>query len=159
MGGTPGYVAPTPGLTPPDFSIWSIPPLEAPLPPGLPASLRYRPPTGRATQMRAAIERQAQLLWAQVPLAPPPQAPQMVPPLCQPLPSSGSQPATPYQQVVQPPSKPKGGESPLTPLLINLWLWVVKTPMVVAGRELKAKVTTPGPPVLPREHVKGPPLG
>ena len=38
MGGMPGYVAPSPGLTPPDFSIWSIPPQEAPLPPGLPAS-------------------------------------------------------------------------------------------------------------------------
>ena len=32
----------------------------------------------------------------------------MVPPLCQPLPSSGSQPATPYQQAVQPPSKTTG---------------------------------------------------
>ena len=63
--------------------------------------------------MRAAKERQAQELWAQALLAPPPQvpllqAPQMAPPLCQPLPFSGSQPATPYQQAVQPPSKPKG---------------------------------------------------
>ena len=32
----------------------------------------------------------------------------MVPPLCQPLPSSRGQPATPYQQAVQPPSKPTG---------------------------------------------------
>ena len=40
--------------------------------------------------------------------APPPQAPQKVPPLHQPLPSSGSQPATPYQQVVQLPVKPTG---------------------------------------------------
>ena len=40
--------------------------------------------------------------------APLPQAPQMAPPLHQPLPSSGSWPATPYQQAVQPPSKPKG---------------------------------------------------
>ena len=99
----PGYVVPPPGLTPPDFSIWSIPPQEAPLPPGLPASPPYQPPVGRATQMRAAIERQAQVLPA-----PLPQAPQMAPPLHQPLPSSGSQPATPYQQAVQPPSKPKG---------------------------------------------------
>ena len=38
MGGMPGYVVPPPGLTPPDFSIWSIPPQEAPLPPGLLAS-------------------------------------------------------------------------------------------------------------------------
>ena len=38
MGGMPGYVAPPPGLTPPDFSIWSIPPQEASLPKGLPVS-------------------------------------------------------------------------------------------------------------------------
>ena len=37
-----------------------------------------------------------------------PQAPQMAPSLCQPLPSSGSWPATPYQQAVQPPSKTTG---------------------------------------------------
>ena len=36
------------------------------------------------------------------------QAPQMAPPLCQPLPSSRSRPATPYQQAVQLPSKSKG---------------------------------------------------
>ena len=40
--------------------------------------------------------------------APLPQAPQAVPLLHQPLPSSGSRPATPYQQVVQPPVKHKG---------------------------------------------------
>ena len=71
--------------------------------PSIPRATRipgYRPPVGRATQMRSAIERHIQ-----TPLL---QAPQMVPPLCQPLPSSGSWPETPYQQVVQPPSKPKG---------------------------------------------------
>ena len=118
MGGMPGYVAPPPGLTPPDFSIWSIPPQEVPLPPGLPASPLYRPPVGRATSLRAALDRQAQVLRATAPQAqalqvptsqaPMSQAPQMVPPLCQPLPSSRSQPATPYKQEVQPPSKPKG---------------------------------------------------
>ena len=118
MGGMPGYVVPPPGLTPPDFSIWSIPPQEVPLPQGLPVSPLYRPPVGRATSLRAAIDRQAQALRATVPQAPmlsapksqapPLQAPQVVPPLCQPLPSSRSLPATPYQQVVQPPSKPKG---------------------------------------------------
>ena len=108
MGGMLGYVVPPPGLTPPDFSIWSIPSQEAPLPPGLLASLRYWPSMGRASQMRVTIERQAQVLQAQVPPAPLPQAPQMAPPLHQPLPSSGSWPATPYQQAVQPTSKPKG---------------------------------------------------
>ena len=108
MGGMPGYVAPPPGLTPPDFSIWSIPPQEAPLPPGLPVSPQYRPPVGRASQLRAAMDRQAQALRATAPQASTLQAPQMAPPLCQPHPSSGSWPATPYQQAVQPPSKPKG---------------------------------------------------
>ena len=113
MGGIPGYMAPPPGLTPPDFSIWSIPPQEVPPPPGLPASPLYWPPMGRATSLRATIDRQAQALRAMAPRAPTSQAPmsqapQMVPPLCQPLPSSESQPATPYQQAVQPPSKPKG---------------------------------------------------
>ena len=128
MGGMPGYVAPPPGLTPPDFSIWSIPPPEVPLPPGLPTSPLHRPPAGRASLLRATANQWAQMLrtpgsQAQVPRAmvpqaptlsapksqaPLPWAPQMVPPLHQPLPSSGSQPATPYQQVVQPPVKPKG---------------------------------------------------
>ena len=80
--------------------------------PAIPAS------HGEGFSLRAAIDRQAQVLRAtmpQVPMppastsqAPLPQAPQMVPPLCQPLPSSRSWPATPYQQAVQPPSKPKG---------------------------------------------------
>ena len=138
MRGMPGYVAPPPGLTPPDFSICSIPPLEVPLPPGLPVSPLYRPPVGRASLLRATVNQQAQMLQtpgsqtpvsqaptsqaqalramvpqAPTPLAPKsqallPQAPQMAPPLRQPLPSSGSQPATPYQQAVQPPVKPKG---------------------------------------------------
>ena len=138
MGGMPGYVAPPPGLTPPDFSIWSIPPQEVPPPPGLPVSPLYQPPLGRASLLRAAVNQQAQVLrtpGSQTPAsqaptlqarvlratapqapppsapksqAPPPQAPQMVPPLCQPLPSTGSWLATPYQQAVQLPVKPKG---------------------------------------------------
>ena len=134
----PGYVVPPPGLTPPDFSIWSILPQEVHPPTGLPVSLLYRPPMGKASLLRAAVNQQAQVLRtpgsqtpalqaptsqaqalrAMVPRtppplapklqAPPPQAPQMAPPLHQPLPSTGSQPATPYQQVVQLPVKPKG---------------------------------------------------
>ena len=113
MGGMPGYVAPPPGLTLPDYSIWSMPPQEASLPEGLPGSPWYRPPIGRASQMRATLDRQAQALlapWSQAPgsQAPALQIPQMAPPLCQPLPSSGSQPVSPYQQAVQPPSKTMG---------------------------------------------------
>ena len=133
MGGMPGYVVPPPGLTPPDFSIWSIPPLEVPPAPGLPASPLPQPPVGRASLLRTIVNQQAQMLQTpgsqaptsqaqvlrttvpQAPMllapklqAPLPQAPQTVPPLHQPLPSSGSRPTTPYQQAVQPPVKPKG---------------------------------------------------
>ena len=118
IGGMPGYVVPPPGLTPPDFSIWSIPPPEVPPPRGLPASPLCQPPMGRATSLRAAIDGQAQAMRATAPQAPmlsapksqspPPQAPQTVPPVHQPLPPSRSQPATPYQQAVQLPVKPKG---------------------------------------------------
>ena len=108
MGRIPRYVAPSPGITPPDYSIWSMPPLESSLPEGLPGSPRYRPSIGRATQLRATLDRQAQALRAPVLQALAPRAPQMAPPLCQPLPSSGGQLATPYQQAVQPPSKSTG---------------------------------------------------
>ena len=65
--------------------------------------------------MIATVEKQAWVLRATMLWAPPPrasllQAPQMAPPLCQPLPFSGSWPATPYQQAVMPPSKPKEKE-------------------------------------------------
>ena len=116
MGGMPGYVVPPPGLNPPDFSSWSISPLEVPPPPGLPASPLHQPPVGRASLL--TLHQWAPALRAPAPQAPmpsvprsqapPPQAPQMVPPLHQPLPSSGSRPATPYQQALQLPIKPKG---------------------------------------------------
>ena len=70
MGGMPGYVVPPPGLTPPDYSIWSMPPLESSLPKGLPGSLRYQPSIGRAAQLRATLSRQAQALRAPVLQAP-----------------------------------------------------------------------------------------
>ena len=63
--------------------------------------------------MRATLVRQAQASWAlalqdPVPQAPAPQAPQMAPPICQPLPFPRGQPATPYQQAVQPLIKSTG---------------------------------------------------
>ena len=64
-------------------------------------------PTSQAQVLRATAP-QAPTPSAPKSQAPPPQAPQTAPLLCQPLPSSGSQPATPYQQAVQPPVKPKG---------------------------------------------------
>ena len=112
-GGMPGHMAPPPGLTPIDFSIWSLPPQEVPSPPGLLAFPQYQPPVGRAFMMRAAIDKKAQTLWMPGSQASTSQAlvlwaPQMVPPLCQLAASSRNQPATPYQQAVQPPSQTTG---------------------------------------------------
>ena len=109
------------------------PPQEVPPSPGQLAPPLYQPPIGKASLLRAIMDQQAQMLqtpglqtpapqapmlratapWAPMPLAPESEAPlllapQMAPHLCQPLPSSGSQPATPYQQAVQPAAKPKG---------------------------------------------------
>ena len=67
VAGMPGYVVPLPGLTPPDFSSWSLPPLEAPLPWGLPAALQGLPGIGRSTQIRATVERHTRAQLVQGP--------------------------------------------------------------------------------------------
>ena len=115
VAGMPGYVVPLPGLTPPDFSSWSLPPSEAPLPQGLPTALQGLSHVGRSIQVRATVERQAQAQLAQGPrdLAQWAQTqptsvlctPQMALPLHQPPPGW---PATPYQQAVQLPGKSTG---------------------------------------------------
>ena len=46
--GMPGYVAPPPGLTLPDFSNWSLPPPEIPPPRGLPTVPQGLPSIGRS---------------------------------------------------------------------------------------------------------------
>ena len=140
LGGMSEYVAPLPGL-----SIWSMPSLEASLPKGPVVSPQYRPPIGRAAQLRAALGRQALAL----------QAPQMAPPIHQPLPFPRGWPASPYQQAVQPPGKSSGWESPLTPLPPNLLPQVVRMPMYVGGRVLEAEMIT----AFPRKHKRGPPSG
>ena len=93
LGGMSEYVAPLPGL-----SIWNMLPLEASLPKGPGVSPRCRPPVGRAAQLRTTLSRQPLVL----------QAPQMAPPIHQPLPFPRGWPATPYQQAVQPPGKSLG---------------------------------------------------
>ena len=59
--GMPGYVAPLPGLTPPDFSNWSLPPPEIPLSRGLPAASQGLPGTGRSEMIRSAVGRHARV--------------------------------------------------------------------------------------------------
>ena len=92
--GMPGYVVPLPGLTPPDFSNWSLSPPEIPLSRGLPMASQGLPSVGRSEMIRSAVGRHARVQlvpgpWApgqQAP-APPmlvPHAPQVAPPLRQP---------------------------------------------------------------------------
>ena len=113
--GMSGYVAPPPGLPPIDFSSWRLPPPGAPTSRGLPAAPSGLPGVGRSLMLRGVADRNARAQTAQCPggLAQRaqtqsmsmPRMPQMVPPLCQPLPGWL---ATPYQQAVQPPKKSTG---------------------------------------------------
>ena len=99
--GMPGYVAPLPGLTPPDFSNWSLPPPEIPLSRGLPTASQGLPSVGRSEMIRSALGRHARVQLVPGPWAPAQRAlalPMLAPPLRQPRPS---QAATPYQQAVQ----------------------------------------------------------
>ena len=105
VAGMAGYVVPLLGLPPPDFSSWSLPPPEPPLSQGLPAASQGLSHVGRSIQVRAMVERQARAQLAQGPRGLAPRTPQMVPPLCQPLPGWLS---TPYKQAVQPPSQSSG---------------------------------------------------
>ena len=63
VAGMAGYVAPLLGLPLPDFSSWSLPPPEAPLPQGLPAASQGLSHVRRSIQVRATVERQ---VWAQL---------------------------------------------------------------------------------------------
>ena len=106
--GMPGYVAPLPGLTLPDFSNWSLPPPEIPPPRGLPMAPQGLPSIGRSEMIKSTVGRhaRAQLVvgpWAPGECAPvlpmlALSAPQVAPPLRQPQPSKA---ATLYQQAVQ----------------------------------------------------------
>ena len=92
-GGMSGLVPPPPGI-----SIWDTFPWKAPIPQQPVTSLSYRPPVGRSEWLKTALSMRG--------LVPPvPQsalAIRQLPPLPQ------GRPATPYQQVVQPPSKTSG---------------------------------------------------
>ena len=92
--GMPGYMAPLPGLTLPDFSNWSLPTPEIPPSRGLPTASQGLPGIGRSEMIRSAVGRHARVQlvvdpWASAQRAPVPpmsvpSAPQVAPPLHQP---------------------------------------------------------------------------
>ena len=158
VAGMPGYVAPPPGLTPPDFSSWSLPPPEAPLPQALSTALQGLPGIGRSMQIRAAVERHAQAQLAQGPRAqaqqaqmPPTSAlhtPQMALPLCQPPPGW---PATPYQQAVNLPGKSTGRGVTFDSSIMKLPPLVVKALRTTGDRGLEGGEMVANLPVTPGE--------
>ena len=93
LGGMSGLVPP-----PPEISIWDPFQWKAPISQKPVTILPYRPPAGRAKQLKATLSMRGLVPWA----------PQMAPAIRQPPLLPQSQPATLYQQLVQPPSKTSG---------------------------------------------------
>ena len=93
LGGMSRLVPPPPGI-----SIWDTSPWETPIPHQLVTTPSYRPPIGRGKWLKAAQSMRV----------PVPQVPQIAPAIHQPPPLPWGQPATLYQQVVQPPIRTSG---------------------------------------------------
>ena len=132
-----GVPLPPPGLHPLDFTNWSLPLMEAPVTGGLPTPSGGLPSIGRQTVGPRASGQRAP--------APPMQAlsaPQGMLPVHQ---LRLHQPATPYQQAVQPQSQPatpyeqvvQPSSQPATP-----YQQAVQPPRRPAGRGLLAQPTS-----------------
>ena len=93
LGGMSELVPPPPGI-----SIWDMFPWKAPIPEQLVTTLSYRPPIGRGEWLKAALSMRGLV----------PRVPQGAPAICQPPLLPQGQPATSYQQLVQPPLKTSG---------------------------------------------------
>ena len=93
LGDMSGLVLPPPGISIWDTFSWKAPILQQPV-----TTPSYRPPVGRGEWLKAALSTRGLV----------PQVPQSAPAIRQPPPLPWGQPATPYQQVVQPPSKTSG---------------------------------------------------
>ena len=126
LGSMSGLVPPPPGI-----SIWDPSPWETLLPQQPVTTLTHGPPIGRGKWLKAVLSMKA----------PVPQFPHIAPAICQPLPFPQSQPATPYQQMVQPLVRTLGQESVLTPLPPSLLPLAVRTLMCVEDQLAPA---TPG---------------
>ena len=92
-GGMSSLVPPPPGI-----SIWDPTPWEAPIPQQPVTTPSYQPPIGRAKWLKTTLGMRGLV----------PRVPQTAPAIHQPSPLPWGQPVTPYQQVVQPPTRTLG---------------------------------------------------
>ena len=134
-----GVPSPPPGLHPPDFTYWSLPLSEAPLTGGLPAPSGGLPGIRRQTVGPQASGQWAPGQWALAPPMQAPSTPQGMLPVHQLRPR---QPATPYQQAVQPLSQPatpyqQAVQPPIQPA--TPYQQAVQPPRRPAGRGLAAQ--------------------
>ena len=143
-GGMSGYMPPPQG-----FSIWNMPPLEDTIPPGPVTILPYQPPTGRAGWLRSTMSMRGIV----------PQTPQMPTPIHQLPLLPQSRQATPYQQLVQLPSKTSGLGVTLAPQPLSLLPLTVRTLMYVGDRLPEAEMMAVSLPATPGEDKRGPPSG
>ena len=129
-----GVPPPPPSLHPPDFTNWSLPFPEAPVTGGLPTPSGCPPGIGGETVGPRASGQRAPALSMQVP-----STPQGMLPVHQLRPH---QPATPYQQAVQPQNQPAAPyEQAVQPLSqpATPYLQAVQLPRRPAGRGLLAQ--------------------
>ena len=144
LGGMSRLVPPPPGISIWDPFQWKAPISQQPV-----TTPSYRPPTGRAKQLKAALGMRGLV----------PQVPQMAPAICQLPLLSRSRPATLYQQLVQPLSKTSGlrvtfDSLASKPAPTDSW-----DTMYAGDRLPEAEMMTVNLPAVPEEDERGPPSG
>ena len=148
-----GVPPPPPGLHPPHFTNWSLPPPEAPVTGGLPMPSGGPPGIGRQTVGPRALGQRAPAPPMQAPSTPQGMLPVRQPRQHQPVTpyqqaaQPQNQPATPYQQAAQPQSQPATPhEQSVQPSSqpATLYQQAVQLPRRPAGRGLLARPTSDG---------------
>ena len=141
LGGMSGLVPPPQGI-----SIWDPFQWKVPIPWQPVTSPPYKPPSGRAEWLKAALSMRGLV----------PQAPQMAPAICQPPLLSWSSPANPYQQMVHPPARMLGLGVTFDSSATKPAPTGSQDTDVYGSRLPEAKTMAVGLPAIPGEDRRGP---
>ena len=144
LGGMSGLVPPQPGISIWGTSLWETPITQQPV-----TTLSYRPPIGRSKRLKATLGMRA----------PVPQVLQIAPAICTTPPLPRGQPVTPFQQVVQLPSRTSGIRVTFDSSATKPTPTGSRDIMYVGDRLAEAKMMTVSLPATPGEDRKGPPSG